>query len=64
MNKSWKIEENSNLDYKATDSLNKTLDSKKKEIAKDVSAMANSDGGKPMILKINCLMKCLNGIKI
>lgn len=38
------IEENLNLDYKAADALGKT-DSKKKEISKDVSALANSDGG-------------------
>ncbi|MFA5224444.1 MAG: ATP-binding protein [Candidatus Omnitrophota bacterium] len=37
-------EENINLDYKASDSLDKT-DGKKKEISKDVSAFANSDGG-------------------
>jgi hypothetical protein len=39
------IEENLNLDYKSAESLSKSSDSKKKEIAKDVSAMANSDGG-------------------
>jgi hypothetical protein len=39
------IEENLNLDYKAAESLSKSSESKKKEIAKDVSAMANSDGG-------------------
>jgi hypothetical protein len=38
------IEENLNLDYKAADALAKT-DLKKKEISKDVSALANSDGG-------------------
>lgn len=38
------VEENIHLDYKAAGSLEKT-DSKKKEIAKDVSAFANSDGG-------------------
>ncbi|MEJ2884179.1 AlbA family DNA-binding domain-containing protein [Pedobacter sp. GR22-6] len=38
------IEENINLDYKASGSLEKT-DAKKNEIAKDVSAFANSDGG-------------------
>ena len=38
------IEENLNLDYKAAAALGKS-DSKKKEITKDVSAMANSDGG-------------------
>jgi hypothetical protein len=38
------IEESLNLDYKAADALVKT-DGKKKEITKDVSAMANSDGG-------------------
>lgn len=36
------IEENLNLDYKAADALDK---SKKREITKDVSAMANSSGG-------------------
>jgi hypothetical protein len=39
------IEESLNLEYKAADALDKSSDSKKKEIAKDVSAMANSDGG-------------------
>ncbi len=38
------VEENLNLDYKAADALQKT-DGKKKEISKDVSAMANSGGG-------------------
>ena len=38
------IEENLNLDYKAAAALGKS-DSKKKEITKDISAMANSDGG-------------------
>lgn len=38
------IEESLYLDYKAADSLVKS-DSKKNEIAKDVSAFANSDGG-------------------
>lgn len=38
------IEENLSLDYKASDALGKT-DGKKREIGKDVSAMANSDGG-------------------
>ena len=38
------IEESLNLDYKAAGALAKT-DGKKKEITKDVSAMANSDGG-------------------
>jgi len=38
------VEENIHLDYKSADSLSKTVD-KKKEIAKDVSAFANSDGG-------------------
>ena len=38
------IEENLNLDYKAAAALGKS-DSKKREITKDVSAMANSDGG-------------------
>ncbi|MEY8019272.1 helix-turn-helix domain-containing protein [Muriicola sp. SD30] len=39
-----KIEENLNLDYKAAASLHRS-DTKTKEIAKDVSAFANSDGG-------------------
>lgn len=38
------IEENINLDYKGADSLAKS-DGKKKEIAKDVSAFANANGG-------------------
>ncbi len=38
------VEESLNLDYKAAGALAKT-DGKKKEITKDVSAMANSDGG-------------------
>ena len=38
------IEESLNLDYKAADALAKT-DGKRKEVTKDVSAMANSDGG-------------------
>ena len=38
------IEESLNLDYKAAGALEKT-DRKRKEITKDVSAMANSDGG-------------------
>src|SRR4051812_21611922 len=38
------IEESLTLDYKAADALDKT-DGKKKEITKDVSAMANSAGG-------------------
>jgi Putative DNA-binding domain len=38
------VEENIHLDYKGADSLLKTND-KKKEISKDVSAFANSDGG-------------------
>ena len=38
------IEENLNLDYKSADSLGKSS-GKKKEIGKDISAMANSDGG-------------------
>jgi hypothetical protein len=38
------VEENLNLDYKAADALQKT-DGKKKEITKDVSAMANAAGG-------------------
>lgn len=38
------IEESSTLDYKAADALGKS-DGKKKEITKDVSAMANSAGG-------------------
>ena len=39
-----KIEENLNLDYKAAASLQRS-DIKTKEIAKDISAFANSDGG-------------------
>lgn len=39
-----KIQENLTLDYKAADALQKK-DDKKKEITKDVSAMANSAGG-------------------
>jgi len=39
-----RVQENVRLDYKASDSLQKT-DSKKRELAKDVSAFANSDGG-------------------
>lgn len=38
------IEESINLDYKSAKSLDKS-DSKKREIAKDISAFANSDGG-------------------
>ena len=38
------IEENKHLDYKAADALGKS-DGCKKEISKDVSAFANSDGG-------------------
>lgn len=38
------IEENLHLDYKGAGSISKT-DSRKKEISKDVSAFANSDGG-------------------
>jgi hypothetical protein len=38
------VEENLHLDYKGAGSLSST-DSKKKEIAKDISAFANSDGG-------------------
>jgi hypothetical protein len=38
------IEESINLDYKAADALQNT-DSKKKEVGKDISALANSDGG-------------------
>lgn len=38
------IEESLNLEFKSADSLGKQ-DGKKKEIAKDVSALANSDGG-------------------
>jgi hypothetical protein len=41
---STKVEESLTLDYKAADALGKT-DGKKKEITKDVSAMANSAGG-------------------
>ena len=39
-----KIEENLNLDYKASDALQRN-DKKTNEISKDVSAFANSDGG-------------------
>lgn len=39
-----RIEESNSLEYKSSDSLNKT-DSCKKEIAKDVSAFANANGG-------------------
>ena len=39
-----KVEENLNLDYKASGSLEKQ-NNKTTEISKDVSAMANSDGG-------------------
>ena len=38
------VEESLNLDYKAAGALAKT-DSKRREVTKDVSAMANSDGG-------------------
>lgn len=38
------VEESINLDYKAADALQKT-DGKKKEVSKDVSAMANAAGG-------------------
>jgi hypothetical protein len=38
------VEENINLDYKAGDSL-QLSEGKKKEVSKDVSAFANSDGG-------------------
>lgn len=38
------VEENTHLEYKAADALQNT-DGKKKEIAKDVSAMANAAGG-------------------
>ena len=38
------VEENLHLDYKAAGAL-ENIDSKKKEISKDVSAFANSDGG-------------------
>ena len=38
------VEENLNLDYKAADALGQT-EKKKKEVAKDISAMANSAGG-------------------
>lgn len=37
--------EDRHLDYKACDSLRKNDDGKKRELAKDVSAFANSDGG-------------------
>lgn len=39
-----RIEESLNLDYKGPDSLQHN-DPKRREITKDVSAMANSDGG-------------------
>ena len=39
-----RVEESLNLDYKAAGALGKT-DGKRREITKDVSAMANSDGG-------------------
>lgn len=39
-----KIQESLNLDYKSADALQKK-DEKKKEITKDISAMANSNGG-------------------
>lgn len=39
-----KVEENLNLDYKGAEALSKS-DLKKKEITKDISAMANSDSG-------------------
>lgn len=38
------VEENLHLDYKAADALAKS-DGKKKEVSKDISALANSDGG-------------------
>ncbi|MEX0780318.1 MAG: ATP-binding protein [Balneolales bacterium] len=38
------VEENTHLDYKSADALQKTA-GKKKEVTKDVSAFANSDGG-------------------
>lgn len=38
------IEENLNLEYKSADALSNS-DGKKKELSKDISAMANSDGG-------------------
>ncbi|WP_228414812.1 helix-turn-helix domain-containing protein [Chryseobacterium sp. G0201] len=38
------IEENIHLDYKGAGSISK-VNEKKKEISKDVSAFANSDGG-------------------
>jgi hypothetical protein len=38
------VEENINLDYKAADALQKT-DGKKKDVSKDVSALANAGGG-------------------
>ena len=40
------IEENLHLDYKSAGALSK-IDRKKDEITKDVSALANSDGGIP-----------------
>ncbi|WP_417558787.1 helix-turn-helix domain-containing protein [Mesoflavibacter zeaxanthinifaciens] len=39
-----KVEENLNLDYKAAGALDKQ-NNKTSEISKDVSALANSDGG-------------------
>lgn len=38
------IEENLHLEYKSSSSLERT-EGKKKEISKDISAFANSDGG-------------------
>src|ERR1039457_4735867 len=40
-----KIEEGLSLEYKAANALDKADDTKRKEISKDVSAMANSAGG-------------------
>jgi hypothetical protein len=40
-----RVEENIHLDYKAAAALDRNSDAKKNEIAKDVSAFANSDGG-------------------
>ena len=39
------VRENIKLDYKASASLAKKNDNCKKELSKDVSAFANSDGG-------------------
>ena len=52
-----KIEENLNLDYKASDALQRN-DKKTNEISKDVSAFANSDGGL-IIYGIKDIKTCL-----